>query len=67
MFIDPPYDTDLLEKSLNFATGFDILRENGIIICESRKEKVIPPPARDGYSSREYKYGRIKLTVFRKD
>ncbi|MBQ7460334.1 MAG: 16S rRNA (guanine(966)-N(2))-methyltransferase RsmD [Oscillospiraceae bacterium] len=67
VFIDPPYDTDLLEKSLNFATGFDILRENGIIICESRKNKAIPQPERDGYSVKEYKYGKIKLTVFRKD
>ncbi|MBQ5568708.1 MAG: 16S rRNA (guanine(966)-N(2))-methyltransferase RsmD [Oscillospiraceae bacterium] len=67
VFVDPPYDTDLLEKSLNLATGFDILRENGIIICESRKEKPVQPPAREGYTAKEYRYGRIKLTVFRKD
>ena len=67
VFVDPPYDTDLLDQSLNLATGFDILRENGIIICESRKEKPVPPPAREGYSAKEYRYGRIKLTVFRKD
>ncbi|MBQ2231688.1 MAG: RsmD family RNA methyltransferase, partial [Oscillospiraceae bacterium] len=67
IFVDPPYDTDLLDQSLNLATGFDILRENGIIICESRKEKPVPPPAREGYTAKEYRYGRIKLTVFRKD
>ena len=67
VFVDPPYDTDLLDQSLNLATGFDILRENGIIICESRKEKPVQPPAREGYTAKEYRYGRIKLTVFRKD
>lgn len=64
VFIDPPYDTDLLEKALSMATGFDILKENGIIICESRKEKVIPDPDREGYTRKEYRYGKIKLTAF---
>lgn len=67
VFVDPPYDTDLLEKSLSFATGFDILNENGIIICESRREKEIPDPERSGYTKREYRYGKIKLTVFTKN
>lgn len=67
VFLDPPYDSDLLEKSINSATGFDILREDGIIICESRKDKILPEPGREGYSKKEYKYGKIKLTVYRRD
>lgn len=66
VFLDPPYDTDLLENAIKSAVMFDILRENGIMICESRKDKSLPDPEREGYSKREYKYGKIKLTVFRK-
>ena len=63
VFMDPPYDTDLLDKALENAIKFDILKENGIIVCESKLEKqltVIEPY----YLSREYKYGKIKLSVF---
>lgn len=66
VFIDPPYATDLLEKALDFATGFDILNENGIIICECRREKQLPEPSRSGYTRKEYHYGKIKLTTFTK-
>jgi len=66
VFLDPPYGTGLLQKAIDLATGFDILNENGIIICESRKEEVLPEPQREGYKRREYKYGKIKLTTFTK-
>lgn len=67
VYIDPPYAADLLEKAVNFATGFDILNENGIIICESRTDKAVPDAAREGYTRREYRYGKIKLTAFTKE
>ena len=67
VYVDPPYSTDLLEKAVNFATGFDILNENGIIICESRTDKTVPDPERGGYARREYRYGKIKLTAFTKE
>ena len=66
VFLDPPYDSDLLENAIKSAVMFDILRENGIMVCESRKDKPLADPEREGYSKREYKYGKIKLTVFRK-
>ena len=67
VFLDPPYDTDLLDKSIDLATGFDILRENGIMICESRKARQVPEPSREGYTKKEYRYGKIKLTVYKKE
>lgn len=67
VFLDPPYDTNLLENAISLALGFDILRENGIMLCESRLDKPLPEPERAGYAKREYQYGKIKLTVYRKD
>ena len=42
IFLDPPYDTGLLDKALENVVQFDILAEGGIIVCESRREKVLP-------------------------
>ena len=35
VFLDPPYQTELLENALKKIAEIDILMENGIIICES--------------------------------
>lgn len=67
IFLDPPYDTNLLENALKTIAEIDILSENGIIICESRVEKelpVLPEPYRKG---KAYRYGKIKITLYRKE
>ena len=38
IFLDPPYDTELLESALKTIAEIDILSENGIIVCESRAD-----------------------------
>ena len=66
ILLDPPYHTELLEKSVERITEFDILREHGIIICESAAERelpALPPPYERG---REYRYGKVRLTVCRR-
>lgn len=66
IFVDPPYNTDLCEKVINFVQEFDILKENGIMVCESVSNRDITRLS-DKYSCREYKYGKVKLTVFRNE
>lgn len=66
ILLDSPYHTELLEKSVERITEFDILREHGIMICESAAERelpALPPPYERG---REYRYGKIRLTVCRR-
>ncbi|NLU24760.1 MAG: 16S rRNA (guanine(966)-N(2))-methyltransferase RsmD [Clostridiales bacterium] len=67
VFLDPPYAADLLEKALDLATRFDILSPNGIIIVESPTEKVLPAPKSPYGFYRDYCYGKIKLTIFRRE
>ena len=64
VFLDPPYETKLLERSLELISQFDILREHGIIICESSLEKVLPQLPGPYEKGREYRYGKIKLTLY---
>ena len=63
ILLDPPYQTDLLPRCLETIAKFDILREHGIIVCESTADRDLPvlvPPYEQG---RAYRYGRIKLTI----
>ncbi len=64
IFLDPPYQTDLLPRCLESVARFDILREHGIMVCESAADRDLPPLAPPYEQGRSYRYGRIRLTVF---
>ena len=66
VFLDPPYKTDLLDQCVEKITRFDILREHGIIVCESGADWTLPPVPPPYEAGREYRYGQIKLTVCRR-
>ena len=67
IFLDPPYESKLLERSLQMISQFDILREHGIIVCESSLEKELPALSSPYSKYREYRYGKIKITVYHRD
>ena len=67
LFLDPPYGAGLLEQALEAAVRFDILRGHGIIICESAADQVLPELPAPYVFHRAYRYGRIKLTVYRRE
>ena len=66
IFLDPPYQSGLLEKSVEAIQRFDILGEYGIIVCESSADWSIPPLEPPYEAGREYRYGQIKLTICRR-
>ena len=66
VFLDPPYQSGLLERTLEQLTRFDILREPGRIECESGADWTLPPVPPPYEAGREYRYGQIKLTVCRR-
>ena len=66
IFLDPPYAEVFLENSLKMITEIDILQSGGIIVTERpvEKEFLCEFP---GYSrSKDYKYSKTILTLFRK-
>ena len=67
IFLDPPYDSDLVKNALDRIKTFDILSKGGIIICESRAETVLPELEAPYRKLREYRYGRVKLTTYTKE
>ena len=46
IFLDPPYQTDYIEKSILEITKLNLLKEDGLLICESsNREKIKYPNA----------------------
>ena len=66
IFLDPPYQTQLLENCVQAVVKFDILSEHGIMVCESAVETQLPEPPAPYEKGRDYRYGKIKLTVYRR-
>ena len=66
VFLDPPYASGLLEKALEVIAKIDIMTENGIIVCESAAEQVLPELRAPYEKGREYRYGKIKMTLYRR-
>ncbi|MBO5952673.1 MAG: 16S rRNA (guanine(966)-N(2))-methyltransferase RsmD [Oscillospiraceae bacterium] len=67
ILIDPPYAEVFLENSIKMITEIDILQSGGIIVAERPfgKELALDIP---GYTrSRDYKYGKTLLAIYRKD
>ena len=67
VLLDPPYQTDLMEQALNAIVRFDILSGNGIIVCETPVERALPDLPEPYRKQKEYRYGKIKLTTYRRD
>ena len=67
IFLDPPYASGLLEQALEEIVRFDICRRHGIIVAEIAPDKPLPPLAGPYALYREYRYGKIKLTVYHRD
>ena len=67
IFLDPPYDTLLVEKALTKIIEFDKLNTNGIIICETKDDSVMPAVLSPYFMQKEYKYGSVKITRYSRE
>ena len=66
ILLDPPYAEVFLENALKIITQIDILYSGGIIVAERPVEKKLDWACPGYERSRDYKYGKTLLTVFRK-
>ena len=66
ILLDPPYSEVFLENSLNRISEIDILQTNGIIVTERPFDKALDWDFPGFSRSRDYKYGKTLITIFRK-
>lgn len=65
IFLDPPYDTDYIEKSIEYIEKYQLINAGGIIICESSKlDKIIFPSTYE--ILKEKKYGDKWVVILKK-
>ena len=66
VFLDPPYASGDLERALEQITAIDIVTGNGIIVCETPADRLLPELPAPYEKGRDYRYGKIKLTLYRR-
>ena len=66
ILLDPPYAEVFLENALKRITEIDILRSDGIIVTERPLGKELPWEFPGYQRSKDYKYGKTLLTIYRK-
>ncbi len=64
-FLDPPYNMGLIEKCLPYL--FPMIADNGIVVCETSADENLPQKFNQWYAYRVKKYGKTKLTLYRKE
>lgn len=67
ILLDPPYAEVFLENALKMITEIDILQSGGIIVAERPLGKELPWDFSGFTRSKDYRYGKILLTIYRKD
>ena len=67
IFIDPPYDTGLVSAAIEKIIRFDKLSVNGIIICETRAEQLLPAVSPPYLLHKSYRYGGVKITRYTRE
>lgn len=63
--LDPPYNKNIIDAVLPSVA--EKMADYGVIICESALDETLPETAGEFSIHREYRYGKIKLTAYRKN
>ena len=67
VFLDPPYQSGLLEQALDRLTRFDILNPHGIIVAEHPADRRLPPLPPPYRLRRTYRYGKLAVSLYRRE
>jgi len=66
IFLDPPYYQDLVKKTLQTLSGYDILAPNGFVIVQHFKKDNLPEALGDLRLFKQARYGDTLLSFYRK-
>lgn len=66
IFLDPPYNLNLLPEFLELIDQNQLLSDNGLIVCEHETGLVLPDEAVTFEQIRSQKYGNTSVTIFKR-
>lgn len=66
IFLDPPYETPLIEKSLKYISDADCLSDDGIIVAETLRTLTQPDEVGSLIKTKSYCYGQVALHIYKK-
>lgn len=64
-FLDPPYNQGLIEKSLPLL--LPMMSDSGTVVCETSADEKLPEVIDGWTADRVRRYGKTKLTLYRKE
>ena len=67
IFLDPPYHLKIINELIEKIIINELLAKNGIIVCECSLDEDIMSEFRDLFKYKEKKYGKTKITMFRRE
>ena len=67
IFLDPPYETELLETAIAHIARHDLLNVHGMMIAEHPVDKALPALSAPYRMGRTYRYGKIAVTIYHRD
>lgn len=67
IFLDPPYEGKMLENALDKIIAFDILSSGGIIVAERPEGKALDAEYPGYQRSKDYRYGKTSIAIYRKE
>jgi 16S rRNA G966 N2-methylase RsmD len=67
IFLDPPYQSDEIERVLPYIGEYDILRDDGSMLVEHSSKSALPGHILNIQQIKNYKYGDTMITLFRKE
>lgn len=62
--LDPPYDRNLWEKAISEIMEYSLLAPDGVIVCEHRKENILPEEIGGVKKIKERSYGKVVLSIY---
>lgn len=64
ILLDPPYNKKMCDDAMKIIYDKNLLNDGGIIVCETEFDEIITTTF---VKRKDYKYGKIKLSVYEKE
>lgn len=64
IFLDPPYNQGVLPKCLKLIDEYCLLKDQGLIVAEHRKEEILPQQVGGFEKIKERKYGTVVISIY---